>query len=73
MGIMLNIGVQAGKIEAVENVVLFDFAEVLVAFGRQEPRDPLLPSVKRATTNELSRDMVPSCTKRSDMQKNEYL
>jgi hypothetical protein len=37
----LDLGVEAGEVEAVENVVLLDLAKVFVALGGQEPRDPL--------------------------------
>lgn len=50
---MLDIGIQACEVEAVEDVVFFDFAEVLVAFRGQEPRDPLLLCVKTATCRVL--------------------
>ena len=35
--VMLHLRVQAGEVEPVEDVVLLDLAEVLVAFGGQEP------------------------------------
>jgi hypothetical protein len=34
---MLNLDVQAGEIESVKDVVLFDLTKVFVAFVRQEP------------------------------------
>jgi len=30
-GVMLNLSIEAGQVEAIENVILFDLAEVLVA------------------------------------------
>ena len=36
-----NFGVQTGEVEAVENIFLLDFTEVLIALRREEPRDPL--------------------------------
>jgi hypothetical protein len=30
--VMLNLSIETGQVEAVENVILFDLAEVLVAF-----------------------------------------
>ena len=31
-GVMLNLSIETGQVEAVENVILLDLAEVLVAF-----------------------------------------
>ena len=36
-----DFGVQSGEVEPVEDVVIFYFAKVLVAFGREKPGDPL--------------------------------
>lgn len=33
LGVVLDFGVEAGKVEPVENVVLFYFAEILVSLG----------------------------------------
>jgi len=33
LGVVLDFGVEAGKVEPVENVVLFYFAEVLISLG----------------------------------------
>jgi hypothetical protein len=35
--VVLHLRVQAGQVEAVEDVVLLDLAEVFIALGRQEP------------------------------------
>ena len=35
--VMLYLRVQTGKVKPVENVVLLDLAEVLIALGRQKP------------------------------------
>jgi hypothetical protein len=29
---MLNLGIEAGQVEAIENIILFDLTEILVAF-----------------------------------------
>ena len=52
---MLDVGVQTGEVEAVENVVLFDLTKIFVALRREEPRNPLSPSVKTATCGKASR------------------
>jgi hypothetical protein len=36
----LDFGVEAGEIEPVEDVIVFHFAEIFVALGREEPRYP---------------------------------
>ena len=41
MGIVGNLGIEAGQIEAIEDVLFFDFTKVLVALRRQKPGDPL--------------------------------
>ena len=35
--VVLHIRVQTRKVEAVQDVVLLDFAEILIAFRRQKP------------------------------------
>ena len=39
-GVALDLGVEAGEVEPVDDVFVIDLAEVLVALGREEPRDP---------------------------------
>lgn len=41
LGVILDLAVKSREVEAVEDEVLLDLAEVLVALARQEPRDPL--------------------------------
>lgn len=31
-GVMLNLSIETGQVEAVENVILFNLAEILIAF-----------------------------------------
>lgn len=38
--VVLDFGVKTGKIEPVEDVVIFYFAKVFVTLGREEPRYP---------------------------------
>ena len=42
MRVMLHLYVQAGQVEAVEDIILFDLAKVLVSLVGKEPRYPLL-------------------------------
>lgn len=41
LGVVLDFGVQACEVEAIEDVVFFDFAKVFVPLGGKEPGDPL--------------------------------
>jgi hypothetical protein len=41
LAVVRDLGVEPGEVEAVEDVVLLDLAEVLVPLRGQEPRDPL--------------------------------
>ena len=38
--VVLDFGIETGEIEPVENVVIFYFAKVLIALGREEPGYP---------------------------------
>ena len=39
--VVCDFGVQSGEIEPIQDVILFYFAKVFVAFRRKKPGDPL--------------------------------
>ena len=52
-GVVLHLGVEAGEVEAIEDVVLVDLAEVLVALCAEKPGDPAVGGVVGRVGGEL--------------------